>query len=53
MYETMSFISQQRNLGSVPEMMIKFESFLPPGVGRKVVETVDMVQTVSLQLPVD
>ena len=28
-------------------------SFLPPSVGRKVVETVDMVQTVSLQLPVD
>ena len=28
-------------------------SFLPPSVGRKVVETVAMVQTVSLQLPVD
>ena len=28
-------------------------SFLLPSVGRKVVETVDMVQTVSLQLPVD
>ena len=26
---------------------------MPPSVGRKVVETVDMVQTVSLQLPVD
>ena len=28
-------------------------SFLPSSVDRKVVETVDMVQTVSLQLPVD
>ena len=28
-------------------------SFLPPSADRKVVETVDMVQTVSLQLPVD
>ena len=26
---------------------------MPPSVGRKVVETVDMIQTVSLQLPVD
>ena len=38
------------NLNVVPRKSI---SFLPSSVDRKVVETVDMVQTVSLQLPVD